>query len=120
MSSGFNSLQIRQWKLFALGKALGLETRCSGKHHFGSSPTASSTGVPMNLTVLIGFKCPCSYHEDIGIGTSTGVIIRGSITLVCPACGNILVVDNVCAVTPVRFPGARVCPPPQAPPVPPA
>jgi predicted RNA-binding Zn-ribbon protein involved in translation (DUF1610 family) len=56
------------------------------------------------VNILIGFKCQgCGYEEPIGVDIRCGVILEGSVTIICPKCGAITRQDNVRAIVPVRF-----------------
>jgi len=50
---------------------------------------------------LLRFNCECGFCESIGVGYLSGVVIRGDITLICPACLAILALTNVSVVTPI-------------------
>lgn len=55
------------------------------------------------MNILINFRCTCGYEEPIGVDPRCGVILEGSVTVICPKCGNIVRTDNVRAMVPVKF-----------------
>jgi hypothetical protein len=51
-------------------------------------------------STLIHFKCAggpgcCGYEEDVGVGIQMGIVVIGSISIICPKCGNITVANPV-------------------------
>ena len=52
---------------------------------------------------LIEFKCGCGYTETIGMDIRSGVVIKGSITLICPKCGAITHAADTLLLSPVQF-----------------
>jgi len=54
-------------------------------------------------TTLIHFKCACGYEEPIGVDISVGIIIKGSITMVCPKCGAIVHLGETVMLSAVKF-----------------
>ena len=61
------------------------------------------------MQTLMAFKCVCGYEEPIGVDISVGIIIKGSISVICPRCGNIFDVKETVLMSPVKF--QRVQPP---------
>lgn len=65
-------------------------------------------------TTLMQFKCACGFEEPIGVDISVGIIIRGSISMVCPACGSIIHVEDVTMISAVKsgrkYPNAWTAP----------
>lgn len=57
--------------------------------------------------VLIHLTCQCGYEESVGIGISMGIVIKGSVTLICPRCGAITSADNATVMVPVSFRSER-------------
>ncbi len=53
---------------------------------------------------LLQVKCVgCQYNEDIGVGIRSGVIIKGSITIICPRCGAIMDMNQATLLSAVEF-----------------
>jgi hypothetical protein len=56
------------------------------------------------MNVLLKFDCQtCKYTEDIGVDVACGVVIQGTVTVICPRCGHIIIVKDIIAAVPVRF-----------------
>lgn len=52
---------------------------------------------------LIHFVCkPCGYQESIGVGFHLGIVIKGDLTFVCPRCGEIVLIEGIRIISPVR------------------
>lgn len=56
-----------------------------------------------NQNILINFTCRCGYSEPIGVDPQAGVILEGTISVICPKCGSITRHTQVTAVVPVRI-----------------
>lgn len=53
---------------------------------------------------LIDFHCGCGYKESIGVGFHAGIVLEGSLVVVCPSCGAIYkdTISTVMSMTPLR------------------
>lgn len=47
---------------------------------------------------FMAFACACGYKEEIGVGVAVGISFVGTITMVCPSCLNIVVLEKVTVV----------------------
>ncbi|MFA6132494.1 MAG: hypothetical protein WC869_00605 [Phycisphaerae bacterium] len=66
--------------------------------------------MPVGNSTLIHFGCAtigCGYEEDIGFGISAGLVISGSVTIICPRCGSVIHIDKTTMALPVRFQSER-------------
>lgn len=55
------------------------------------------------MNILINFRCTCGYEEPLGVDPRCGIILEGTVTVICPKCGAIIRTENVRAMVPVKF-----------------